>query len=326
MTAPLVSLAHLTAPALTSLMPLLFCCAAALLVAPAPRAQRRAQDCGVRSGQGTSGRKAARGCRVRLPVHLARWGVPAALGMVGLVMVRGSIGVGVAGAIAAGTVRRLVKRAQRDRNAVRQRAQLADGLTAVIAELRVGAHPAAAAEAAAREGIRGDAANALRTAAGRSRLGGDAAAGLRRPDSVIAADLDRVSRAWAVAEQHGLALAELLGPARQDLLERMRFRARTDAALAGARASAVVLAGLPVLGIVLGELMGARPLQLLIGPGLGSALLVIGVGLICLGLLWAELLIRRVTEVRTPAVGAAARGWNRAAGTTRGVASCSVPS
>jgi tight adherence protein B len=116
------------------------------------------------------------------------------------------------------------------------------------------------------------------------------------PDCEIAAELDRVASAWSVAEQHGLALAELLRAARLDLLGRIRFRARTDAALAGARASAAVLAGLPVLGIGLGQLMGAAPLALLVRGGLGSVLLVVGVALICAGLLWTEALVGRVVR------------------------------
>ena len=88
--------------------------------------------------------------------------------------------------------------------------------------------------------------------------------------------------------------AELLAAARLDLLGRIRFRGRTEAALAGARASAAVLAGLPLLGIGLGELMGARPVRLLFHGGLGGVLLLIGVGLVCAGLLWTEAIVRRV--------------------------------
>ncbi|MET7768221.1 type II secretion system F family protein [Nocardia sp. NPDC005366] len=179
------------------------------------------------------------------------------------------------------------RRVSRDRRRAVESAYVLDALEAVIGELRVGAHPSAAAEIAAAE-ARGVAARAFATGAARSRLGGSAAEGLRLPEAVVADELDRIADAWQVAEQHGLALAELLTAARTDLLGRIRFRARTGAALAGARATATVLAGLPLLGIGLGQLMGAAPLQVLFDAGPGTVLLPLGAGLVCAGLLWTD--------------------------------------
>ena len=101
---------------------------------------------------------------------------------------------------------------------------------------------------------------------------------------------------WAIAETRGLALAELLGAVRVDLLGRQRFRQRTEAGLAGARATAAVLAGLPLLGVGLGQLMGASPLSVLFGGGLGGVMLVTGSILLCVGLLWTDRIVRAVTE------------------------------
>lgn len=172
---------------------------------------------------------------------------------------------------------------------------LLDGLAAVIAELRVGAHPSAAAAVAARE-TSGIAAQALAVGAARSRLGGSGADGLLYPGTVIATELARVAGAWRVAERHGLALAELLSAARADLAARAKFRNRTEAALAGARATAAILAVLPVLGIGLGQLMGADPLRVLLFSGIGTYLLPLGAGLACAGLLWADEITRRVVS------------------------------
>ncbi len=187
-------------------------------------------------------------------------------------------------------------RLRRSRRALLHRTEcghLLDGLEAVVSELRVGAHPSAAAAVAARESS-GIAAAAFAVGSARSRLGGSGAAGLLRPDSVIAAELGRVADAWQVAERHGLALAELLAAARADLAARMRFRTRTDASLAGARATAAILAVLPVVGIGLGQLMGAHPLQVLFVSPAGRFLLPLGAGLACAGLLWADEITRRV--------------------------------
>ncbi|WP_406269256.1 hypothetical protein OH799_26190 [Nocardia sp. NBC_00881] len=199
----------------------------------------------------------------------------------------------LAAGLVAGTVGLRVRRATRDRRRHAECGYLLDALEAVIGELRVGAHPSAAAEVAARES-RGDAARAFTVGAARSRLGGPTSAGLRQPDSIVAVELSRIADAWQVAEQHGLALAELLSAARADLAGRIRFHGRTTAALAGARATAVVLAGLPFLGIVLGQMMGASPLHVLFASSIGVVLLPLGAGLACAGLLWTDAIARRV--------------------------------
>ncbi|WP_280233326.1 hypothetical protein [Nocardia cyriacigeorgica] len=185
------------------------------------------------------------------------------------------------------------RRSGRDRRHVTECGYLLDALESVIGELRVGAHPSAAADAAARD-AKGIAAQAFAVGAARGRLGGSGADGLSRPDSVIAGELNRVADAWRVAEHHGLALAELLDAARTDLIGRIRFRGRTTAALAGARATATVLAGLPLLGVGLGQLMGAAPLHVLFAEPAGALLLPLGTALACAGLLWSDEITRRV--------------------------------
>ncbi|MEV6064763.1 type II secretion system F family protein [Nocardia asteroides] len=200
----------------------------------------------------------------------------------------------MAALIVGGTVAVRNRRGRGDRLRRAECTHLLAGLEAVIGELRVGAHPSAAAEAAAGES-RGEAARVLAISAGRSRLGGSGADGWLHPDSPVAEELSRIATAWRVAEQHGLALAELLAAARTDLLGRTRFRDRTEAALAGARASATVLAGLPLIGIALGHLMGAAPLTVLLNTPAGEFLLPLGAALACCGLLWTDAITRRGT-------------------------------
>ncbi|GAB2527279.1 hypothetical protein GCM10027167_33780 [Nocardia heshunensis] len=193
----------------------------------------------------------------------------------------------IATALIAATVVRRRRRARRDRSRVAEVTGLLAGLEAVIGELRIGAHPSAAAAVAAAE-TTGEVARAFAVSAACSRLGGSGAEGLRRPGSVVAEELSRVAGAWLVAERHGLSLAEPLAAARLDLLGRRHFRDRTEAALAGARATALVLALLPLLGIGLGQLMGASPLHVLFVSAAGTVLLPLGVALTCAGLLWAD--------------------------------------
>lgn len=199
----------------------------------------------------------------------------------------------IAAVLLLGTAAIRVRRTRRDRRHLSECGHLLTALEAVIGELRVGAHPSVAAQAAAEEGA-GIAARVFAVGSARGRLGGSGADGLRCPGSVIAVELDRVADAWQVAERYGLALAELLTATRTDLAGRIRFRNRTDAALAGARATAAVLAGLPVLGIALGQLMGAEPLWVLFTSAAGTYLLPLGTALACAGLLWADAITRKV--------------------------------
>jgi tight adherence protein B len=87
-------------------------------------------------------------------------------------------------------------------------------------------------------------------------------------------------------------MAALIRTAQRDIVERQRFAARVEAGLAGARATAVILAALPLLGVLLGELIGAHPVRFLFGGGAGGWLLVAGTALICAGLAWAD----RITD------------------------------
>jgi len=64
-------------------------------------------------------------------------------------------------------------------------------------------------------------------------------------------------------------------------------------ALAGPRATAQVLAWLPLLGLVLGVALGANPLAVVLGGGLGTAAAVAGVALVLLGRWWTGALLAR---------------------------------
>lgn len=142
----------------------------------------------------------------------------------------------------------------------------------------------------------GQTARSLRAVASRARLGADVAEGMRmaarispEPDHWI-----RLAVFWDLAAEHGLALSTLMRAAHRDIVERQRFSERMHAALAGARATATILAALPALGVLLGQMVGADPVGFLLGEGLGGFLLGIGVGLICVGVIWADRIVDRM--------------------------------
>jgi tight adherence protein B len=211
--------------------------------------------------------------------------------------VAGLLALGPAGALVGGAAgvlwRRRQERARRDRAAATTTAALADALDRITEELRAGAHPATAlrgvvADAEPARAVLGPAATAA--ALGEGVGAAIAAEAARRPE--VDRPLRQVAGAWTLAEQHGVPLADLLAGVHADLRWRLAYTGRVGAALAGPRATAAVLTGLPVLGILLGELVGAAPLQVLRGGVLGQVLVVCGVGLAAAGAAWAEAILR----------------------------------
>jgi tight adherence protein B len=201
--------------------------------------------------------------------------------------------VALAVAVISGTV--VIRRRRRGIRLERQQesAALQAALDVLVGELRTGVHPVTAFGTAADE-VSGPVQRGLSAVAARARLGADVAAGLE--DVATASQLpmhwERLAACWRLAHAHGLSIATLMRTAQRDIVERERFSSHVEAAMAGPRATAAVLAGLPVAGIALGQLIGARPLAFLCGAGVGGWLLVIGVLLACAGLMWSD----RITE------------------------------
>jgi tight adherence protein B len=176
-------------------------------------------------------------------------------------------------------------RANRNRRrAATAATSLSDALGVLVAELHAGAHPADAVQAAAdtQTGGPADVVRALGSAAAAARLGGDVPAVLRSaaPDH-LRSWLNRLALAWALADRYGIPLAELLDAIRGDTEHRARFNTEVQARLAGPRATAMMLAGLPLLGLALGQALGAAPGRVLCQTPVGQVLLVIGTGLAC---------------------------------------------
>jgi tight adherence protein B len=185
------------------------------------------------------------------------------------------------------------RRRRRIRRATDEGQTLETALDVVVGELRVGSHPVRAFSVAADE-TQGTVAMSLRAVAARARLGADVTGGLRTAarSSALPAHWERLAVCWQLASDHGLAIAALMRAAQRDISERQRFSSRVASGMAGARATAVILAGLPVLGVLLGQLIGARPLSFLLSGHAGGCLLVVGSILDCVGLLWSD----RITD------------------------------
>ncbi len=196
-------------------------------------------------------------------------------------------------AVVSATVGLRYRRRRRIRRAMDEGRTLESALDVLVGELRVGAHPVRAFCVAADETV-GAVAESLRAVAARARLGADVTAGLRAAarSSALPAHWDRLAVCWQLASDHGLAIATLMRSAQRDIAERQRFSARVSSSMAGARATATILAGLPLLGVLLGQLIGARPLKFLLNGHTGGWLLVVGSTMACGGLLWSD----RITD------------------------------
>jgi tight adherence protein B len=183
------------------------------------------------------------------------------------------------------------ERARREQESV----ALQSALSVLVGELRVGAHPVVAFEAAAAE-VEGSVADSLRAVAARARLGADVAAGLRSvaAQSTLPGHWERLAVCWQLAHTQGLAIVALVLAAQRDVVARERFASAVSAGMAGARATAAILAGLPVLGVGLGHLVGAEPVDFLLSGGAGGWLLLIGVAFGCVGLWWSDRITNRV--------------------------------
>jgi tight adherence protein B len=150
--------------------------------------------------------------------------------------------------------------------------QALDAVTVLAADLRAGLAPAAAL------------AHAL------PAVGGSTVDDVRRIG-------ERLAAAWQVADVAGVRLADLLDRLEADARGLRRVQVAAAAQAAGARATAFLLAGLPVAGIALGYGMGTDPLHVLLRTPLGALCTAVAGAFQMAGLAWSARLARTVTEV-----------------------------
>ena len=154
----------------------------------------------------------------------------------------------------------------------------------LAAELTVGRPPGVALDAAGRQW------SPLGPVVEAFHLGADVPAALRalaheRPG---AADLRLVAAAWQVAHHSGHGLATALARTSRGIRARRRTRRLVDSELASARATARLVALLPIAVLLMGSGAGSDPWAFLLATPVGLACLASGAGLIALGLWWIE--------------------------------------
>ena len=186
---------------------------------------------------------------------------------------------------------RAALRSSRDRRAAGVRREAVTTLVlALVAELRAGAMPSAALVSVSDEGPHG----LVAAAAAAARTGQDVPAALVEDAGRPGAEgLRAVAACWQVCAGTGSALVPALGRLARDLRAAQTHRRAVNAALAGPRTSARLLALLPLVGLALGAGLGADPVGLLLRTPAGAALLLGGVALVATGLAWTAALVRR---------------------------------
>jgi tight adherence protein B len=99
-----------------------------------------------------------------------------------------------------------------------------------------------------------------------------------------------------VSERTGAALAETLQRFADGLRADLQAEQERESALAGPRATAMILAGLPLAGLGLGGLIGSHPWQTLLLTAPGRLCLLAGAGAWVTGRAWSAALIRRASQ------------------------------
>lgn len=169
----------------------------------------------------------------------------------------------------------------------RRWAALWEATETIAAELRAGRSADQALAAAAT--VLPD----LAPAAAVSRMGGDVPAALRAVRTPGSEALRRLAVAWSVAGSTGAGLAVVLERIAHGIRAEERLREEVAATLAAPRATARMLAVMPLLGLALGAGVGADPLTFLLRTPYGLGCLLLGTLLAAAGVWWVERLATR---------------------------------
>jgi len=166
------------------------------------------------------------------------------------------------------------------------RAELAAVVTVLRDEYAAGATIAAAFAAAAE--LPGRFRSTLAQVAGLARDGEEVAPGLAAEPRLAA-----LAVACDLAGRNGVPLGQALAGVQVELAADQRTSRAVRTALAGPRSSALLLAGLPVLGMIMGSAMGTAPQRVLLHTGAGRLALAAGIVLELAGLAWTLALSHR---------------------------------
>jgi tight adherence protein B len=193
------------------------------------------------------------------------------------------------GAAGGWALQREVRRRGAERIRERRAATVVEVCEGIAADLRAGLPPVAALGSAAGEW------REFRPVLDAARLGGDIPAALRElAERPGAASLRSVAAAWVVAHRSGAGLAGAVELAARAMREDRATVRVVETELASARATAKLLAGLPLGVLLLGRGTGGDPFHFLLSTTPGLVCLGSGLALMWAGLAWIERIARGV--------------------------------
>ncbi|MHB1614323.1 MAG: type II secretion system F family protein [Actinomycetes bacterium] len=203
-------------------------------------------------------------------------------------LTRSAVPVVLAPAAGALVLHRLHRR-NRQLLLARRRAETVVGLRVLASMLRSGAGPGAALAEVARRIPPLDPATLTVMA------GGDPCPALYSAgDQPGYEGLAALAACWQVSRETGAHLSVAVEGAATAVAASAAALAEVDVELSGPRASARLLAVLPLGGLVLGQLLGAEPLDLLLHSGFGQGAALAALVLAWSGYAWTEALVSRV--------------------------------
>jgi tight adherence protein B len=130
------------------------------------------------------------------------------------------------------------------------------------------------------------------TAVAAARLGGDVATALRADSRAPGAQaLVGLAACWEVSERSGAGLSVAVSRLAASLRAGAESQAQLAGEVAAVTTSARLLAGLPLLGLAIGQWIGADPLAWLTGSWVGRGVLLTGVALQALGMAWLHRMV-----------------------------------
>jgi tight adherence protein B len=102
---------------------------------------------------------------------------------------------------------------------------------------------------------------------------------------------------WELSRATGVPLASSISAIADSCRSELAHRREVAARVAGGRATARLLASLPVAGLLLGQSLGGDPWSVLVGSPAGWACLAGGVALELTGLAWTRRLVAEAVAV-----------------------------
>jgi tight adherence protein B len=216
--------------------------------------------------------------------------LPALVGLAVLVVL-GPV-AGMLAAAAAALLQRGLRTGASARAIAAERRRAVEALTVLAGDLRAGRTPADALAGAAQVAV-GETAGVLAAAAAAARLGGDVPSALGERRSAVPEAMRSLAACWTVCTVAGSGLAAGVERLAEGLRAAESQRRAVAAELAGPRATALLLAALPVGGIGLAAALGGDPVQVLLHSPVGIGCLLTGAVLDVAGLLWTQRLVAR---------------------------------